>query len=155
MNAHSSSPGKMSGFTLLEVLVSVLILAIGLLGLAGLLVQGVRFNHDAYLRSQGSALAYEITDRMRLNRANAGDYVSEYVSRADHDACDPTAASDAANDLNCWYDQIDRTLPPNANGDPSAEIAVNADDANQYDITLRWTSRDEDGPTVILYTFQP
>ena len=40
------------GFSLMEVLVALLVLAIGLLGLAALQARGVKFNHDAYLRSR-------------------------------------------------------------------------------------------------------
>ena len=64
------------GFSLIEVLVAMLVLAIGLLGLAALQTQGVRFNHDAYVRSNATALAYDIVDKMRINRANAASYTT-------------------------------------------------------------------------------
>jgi prepilin-type N-terminal cleavage/methylation domain-containing protein len=60
---------KQSGFSLVEVLVAMLVLAIGLLGLAALQTQGVRFNHDAYVRTNATSLAYDIVDKMRLNRS--------------------------------------------------------------------------------------
>lgn len=58
---------KHSGFTLVEILVTVLILSIGLLGLAGLQVRSMKGNHNAYLRTQATILAYDIIDRMRAN----------------------------------------------------------------------------------------
>ncbi|MBE9525646.1 MAG: type IV pilus modification protein PilV [Proteobacteria bacterium] len=57
-----------SGFTLLEVLIAMIILAIGLLGLAGLQANSMRFNNSAYLRSQASFLATDIADKMRANQ---------------------------------------------------------------------------------------
>ncbi len=57
-----------NGFTLIEVLISVIILAIGLLGIAAMQINGIKTNDSAYLRSQASILAYEIIDRMRANR---------------------------------------------------------------------------------------
>lgn len=57
-----------TGFTLIEVLVAVLVLAIGLLGLAGLQTTGLHSNHSAYLRTQATLLAYDMADRMRANR---------------------------------------------------------------------------------------
>ena len=54
------------GFTLIEVLVTLVILAVGLLGIASLQLKGAQFNHDAVLRSQISTLAYDIADRVRL-----------------------------------------------------------------------------------------
>ena len=56
-----------SGFTLIEVLISMLILAVGLLGLAGLQATGLRNNLSAYNRSQATQLAYDMADRMRAN----------------------------------------------------------------------------------------
>jgi type IV pilus assembly protein PilV len=65
---------KQRGFTLIEILVTLVILAIGLLGLAGLVLEGMRNNQGAYLRTQASILAYDMADRMRANKASAADY---------------------------------------------------------------------------------
>jgi type IV pilus assembly protein PilV len=64
------------GFTLVEVLVALVVLAIGLLGIAKLMLFSSHSNDSAYLRSQATALAYEILDNMRANRtaAIAGTY---------------------------------------------------------------------------------
>jgi type IV pilus modification protein PilV len=62
---------RSAGFTLLEVLVAVLVLAIGLLGLARLQMTVMKSNQSAYLRSQASLLAYDISERMRANRTAA------------------------------------------------------------------------------------
>lgn len=72
----SSPAQRQRGFTLIEILVTLFILAIGLLGLAGLLVEGMRNNQGAYLRTQASILAYDMADRMRANRdeAESGSY---------------------------------------------------------------------------------
>lgn len=65
--AHSC--GRHSqGFTFIEVLIAVVILSIGLLGLAGLQATSQRANHSAYLRSQATLFAYDMADRMRANR---------------------------------------------------------------------------------------
>jgi type IV pilus assembly protein PilV len=59
------------GFTLVEVLVSLVILGLGLLGIAKLMLLSSHANDSAYLRSQATALAYEILDDMRANRQEA------------------------------------------------------------------------------------
>lgn len=56
------------GASLIEVLVAIVILAIGLLGIAGLQATSVQSNYSAYYRSQATLLAYELGDRMRANR---------------------------------------------------------------------------------------
>jgi type IV pilus assembly protein PilV len=70
---------KQKGFTLLEILISVLILSIGLLGLAGLQLTALRSNTSAYNRSLATTLAYDIADRMRANKVatDAGAYLTD------------------------------------------------------------------------------
>lgn len=63
----NSRPQGHAGFTLLEVLVAMIVLGIGLLGLASLQAQGMRLNYESQLRSQATILAYDITDRIRAN----------------------------------------------------------------------------------------
>ena len=57
-----------TGFSLIEVLVSMVILAIGLLGLGALQGISLKNNQDAYLYSQANALAYEMSDRIKANK---------------------------------------------------------------------------------------
>lgn len=73
MNANNC---KCKGFTLIEVLVAVVILALGLIGLAGLQANGLANNQSAYNRSQASQLAYDIADRIRSNSSVANAYVA-------------------------------------------------------------------------------
>ena len=56
------------GFTLIEVLIAIVVLAIGLLGLAGLQASSLKNNTSAYTRSQAQLLAYDMLDRLRANR---------------------------------------------------------------------------------------
>lgn len=74
--------GRQHGFTLVEVLVALIVLAIGLLGLANLQVVGLRNTHGAYLESQATLLAYDMMDRIRSNQVWSdidGDNRSEYI----------------------------------------------------------------------------
>jgi type IV pilus assembly protein PilV len=58
-------------YTLLEVLVAMVVLSVGLLGLAGLQAQGLKANHEASLRSQAAYLTADMLDRMMANRSDA------------------------------------------------------------------------------------
>lgn len=60
-----------NGFTLIEVLISLVVLSIGLLGMAKMVMVSAHSNDSAYLRGQATALAYEIIDSMRANRTAA------------------------------------------------------------------------------------
>lgn len=63
-----------SGFSMIEILVAVLVLSIGLLGTAALMATSLRNAQSANFRTQATNLAYEIIDAMRANMANVGYY---------------------------------------------------------------------------------
>lgn len=64
--------GTHRGFTLLEVLIALLVLSIGLLGLAALQTLGLKFNHESYQRTQAVYQAYDMIDRIRANPTARG-----------------------------------------------------------------------------------
>jgi type IV pilus assembly protein PilV len=143
------------GFSLIEVLVALLVLSIGLLGLAMLQVQGMKFNSDAYFRTQATILAYDMIDRMRSNHVAAGlgaydlgtataisTKLSAYNScKASSCNCDNTACSTATDvatyDIGKWYEAQDLLLPGSAISRSTIERAGNA-----YTITIRWWERE-------------
>ena len=65
LRSLTRAPENCRAFTLIEVLVTVVILAVGLLGLAGMQAASMRNNHSAYLRSQAVQLSYDMADRVR------------------------------------------------------------------------------------------
>lgn len=123
---------KQSGFTLLEVLVAMLVLSIGLLGLAGLMASSMRNNQSAYHSTQATWFAYDILDRMRANRAGA--LAGNYSAALSSPACSMAApaGSIAAQDIGGWKNMIACALPE---GDGS--IVVNG--ANRrVTVTVQW-----------------
>lgn len=105
-------PMKQSGFTLLEVLVAMLVLAIGLLGLAGLMTTSMRNNLSASHRTQATWMAYDIIDRMRANRAGAvtGGYATLMGAAATCSTAVPTGTM-PAQDIAAWKNQLACSLP--------------------------------------------
>lgn len=103
------------GFTFIEVLVSIVVLSIGLLGLAGLQATSQRANHSAYLRSQATLFAYDMADRVRANRVGmlAGDYnsISGIPSDPGCIATGCSAAQLAQYDTHAWNTALARQLP--------------------------------------------
>jgi len=75
--ANRCTRACVSGFSLLEVLISLVIMSVGLLGVAGLISTTLKGNDSAYMRTQATAQAYNIIDRMRANMdgVNNLDYV--------------------------------------------------------------------------------
>lgn len=123
---------KQSGFTLLEVLVAMLVLAIGLLGLAGLMTSSMRDNLSASHRTQATWLAYDILDRMRANRTSAiaGSYATTLGTPASCLTTVPTGTIQA-QDIAAWKNQVACALPT---GDGS--IGVTA--AARATVVIRW-----------------
>jgi type IV pilus assembly protein PilV len=68
------------GFTLVEVLVALVVLSIGLLGMAKMVMVTSHANDSAYLRSQATALAYQAMDSMRANLIAATSSPSGYAT---------------------------------------------------------------------------
>ncbi len=78
---------SLAGFSLLEVLIALLVLSIGLLGLAALQTVGLKFNTQSYQRTQAVLNAYDIIDRIR---ANPGGMTSGRYDAVDLNAAAPT-----------------------------------------------------------------
>lgn len=118
--------GSMGGFSMLEVLVAMVVLSIGLLGLAGLMASSLKNSHSAYHRTQATWLAYDVLDRMRANRqvalANGYDIAL---------GASPGGSGLAATDLSEWDAALASTLPA---GDGS--ISVKAD--GTVTIIVQW-----------------
>lgn len=132
---------KQRGFSLIEVLVTVLILAIGLLGLAGLQSTSLRSNHSSLLRSQATVLAYDIADRLRANRTEAlnGNYDIDLEETR-------TGTSIVATDIIAWKGNLAAMLPL---GDGAIER-----DGTSFTITVQWddTRGAEDAKAFTLRT---
>ena len=64
---------SMRGFTMIEILVTLVILMIGLLGIAGLMAQGQRASFEAYQRQQALAFANDMAERIKANRPGVDD----------------------------------------------------------------------------------
>lgn len=143
---------KSKGFTLIEILIAVVILAGGLLGLAGLQASSLRNNQSAYYRSKATQLAYDMADRIRANFAEANKLATSAYQTVDPTAATAqadcttvtttcTTADMATNDLFEWNTAITNT----SNGLPSGAGTIALVAATKvFTITIRWDD-DRDG----------
>lgn len=134
MSFQLRSPAAQRGFTLVEILVTVVLVSVGLLGVAALQLTTLRGNQDAYVRSQASVLAGDILDRMRVNPFDfrSGAYSVDFNGKGD-------ASTRAGKDLRDWQDEIDRTLP-GTDQESAGRVVRNG---NVVTITIRWRERGE------------
>jgi len=114
------------GTTLVEVLVALVVLSVGLLGIAALQMTSLRNNRGAHLRSQAQVLAYDIADRMRANRNVA--LANAYVVAL---GVTPAGGTLNALDLQEWKATLAQALP---SGDGEITRV-----GNMFRIRIRWT----------------
>lgn len=107
---------RQTGFTLLEVLIALLVLSIGLLGLAALQTTGLRSNQMASMRTLATQFAYDITDRMRSNPAGVdnGEYVVARTTTPSSTVSPWTGSPISLTDLTEWRANITNRLPQGA-----------------------------------------
>ncbi|MDG5500678.1 type IV pilus modification protein PilV [Marinobacter sp. BGYM27] len=116
MNAHPfirSNGDAQRGFTMIEVLVALLVLAIGLLGVAGVQLLSLQQTSNADLRSQATLVAQNMAERVRANGGSALD----------------------SADLTAFENEMSRQL----GGGSSLSVNINNDIAT---IQVQWTERD-------------
>jgi type IV pilus assembly protein PilV len=118
--------GQQRGVGMIELLIALVIVAIGVLGVSRAQLGMVRANHNALLRAHANTLAYDMADRLRADRvaARAGAY-----DRALDDAV-PTGTTLTALELANWLGALGTTLPAGTGG-----IARNG---NNLTVTVRW-----------------
>jgi type IV pilus assembly protein PilV len=138
------------GFTLVEVLVALLVLAVGMLATAALLIDSLRGSRHAQERTQAVNLATDIAERMRANRAAVDAYDTAAGTpepRLEPDCeraggtCDPRTM--AGHDLRRWLDAVAAALPE-ATGSVAVEPQANA--LLRCTISVTWTQGGGDGP---------
>jgi len=134
MMSIASSARRQRGFTLIEILITVVLISVGLLGIAALQLTTLRSNQEAYVRSQASVLSADILDRMRANATAArnGQYVVGYNGTGD-------ATTRAGRDLEAWQAVIDTTLP--GGNDVAAGRIEQTAGTNIFTITIQWQER--------------
>ncbi|MCP4697864.1 MAG: type IV pilus modification protein PilV [Gammaproteobacteria bacterium] len=150
MNVDNKTSRVMSGFTLIEMLVAIVVLSIGLLGVAALQSRGQQLTYGANVRTQGAILAYEIMDRIRANGTFAKDDVisgpgdgkgyieNEKPTGIPDCMTDSCAAAELRTfDLGEWYDRLAASLP-GGTGKITASLKGGSTVTVEYVIEITW-----------------
>ncbi len=136
MRQPSKHPSN-TGFTLIEVLITLVIFSIGLLGLAGLQANSMINNHNAYLKSQATLMANDMAERMRANIEGVSDNEYDNINGIPQDpdciAVGCTPAQMADYDAFEWNTTLAQELPSGA-----GTVVGNGVD---FTITVRWDER--------------
>lgn len=134
MNRRLPRRTGQTGTTLIEVLITIVVLTLGVVSLANLQVAALKLGQSTYQRSQAVALSYQILDSMRANRTEA------LAGRFDWRLGDPPPAEVVTGNLPLaevqrWLQDIDRAMVP-CNG-----VGGITHDLNRITVTIRWEDR--------------
>lgn len=142
---------RQRGVGLIEVLVTLLILSTSLITLTAMQNRSLQFNQMAYFRSQANIMAYDILDRIRLNKSNLNAYDVALAEFSGGPA--PAAGNMAATDVFQWRQNIDARIPNGQGG-------IECDNATGIcNITISWneinsaTEIDDDDESTSEFTY--
>ncbi len=147
---------RRTGFTLIEVLVSVIILSIGMLGIAGLQAATSRYKMNSWARNAAAVLVSDFADRVRANSSEAGSAYSKAPTASSYvlqqtwadqatvpdaptvDCQAPgvscTPAQRATYDLTIWRRELRRVMP-------TGSAWIEGSRAAGINVTLMWTDQ--------------
>jgi type IV pilus assembly protein PilV len=139
---------------MVEVLVALVVLAIGLLGIAALYLNSLQAGRTAIYRTEAVTLAADLADRIRMNRTAQGAYATLF---GDVEIAVPACATTggcsdadlAATDLSTWKAAIGQLLP-GGQGQVAVVLPAAAGEPTTYTITVLWSEVGEVAPV----TFQ-
>jgi type IV pilus assembly protein PilV len=105
MIGNSNMIRREQGFSMLEVLLTVVIVLVGVLGLAGLIVRSQHAEMESYQRTQALVLLQDMVNRINANRANATSYQVNSVGTG---ATSPCSSLDtiAQQDICNWHNSL-------------------------------------------------
>lgn len=140
------------GFTLVEAMVALVVLAVGMLGIAGLYVTTLKSGGGAINRLQAVNFASDMADRIRSNRTANLAYLGAAANNNCYGAgaviCTP--AQMAANDLLVWQAQVAQVLPGGVATVTGVVPVPGSVTLYSYVITVSWTETDGSNPSCVL-----
>jgi type IV pilus assembly protein PilV len=142
---------RSAGFTLVETMVAMVVMSVGMLGIAALYVEGLKAGRTSIYRTEAVSLASDLADRIRANPTA----VAAYAGAGANNNCvaggvDCAPAQLAQDDLFRWRQDVVARLPAGA-----ANIVVAAGaPTNTYTITVTWTEAGVAAPLSYVVTMQ-
>lgn len=126
----NQKPTTQTGFSMIEVLVAILIVSVGLMGMALLQSMALKYSQSSNYRTQAVNLSSNLLEQVRANRAEASSYVGTFTATAG--TCASTGnGMVAATFINEWRCQMHKQLGAGAK-------AVVSRSNNQIEVQITW-----------------
>lgn len=124
---------KQSGVTLIESMIALLVISVGLLGIASLQINSLKQNSSAYWHSQAVLMGQNMADRIRANGVAAADYIGiDTAGNYSQDCIQSTCSTEDMRkaDATDWK-QLLTSLP-------AGRGIIRSSVANQMDVVVMW-----------------
>jgi type IV pilus assembly protein PilV len=152
-----------AGFALIEVIVTMVLVAFGLLGLAGLVSRSFVAEVEATQRTQALMLLHDMASRIEANRREVADYVTGDTAlgysngEQNCDGLATTRSATAANGTTCWSAWATRSTRRTPACLPRAVGCIHEIDAFNriYSITIAWQGINEGSAPTADLNFMP
>lgn len=142
MTHRPSSPSLQGGMTLLEVLITLLVFSIGLMGSASMQVTGLRLNQSAHLRTLAVIQAYDLADRIRANQAGVAAGAYDSISNT---PANPGCATNGCSPEQIAQLDIHEWNTTNARDLPLGGGSVERQGGDVFRIRVMWKDERNDG----------
>jgi type IV pilus assembly protein PilV len=143
-----SGRARMTGISMVESLVALVVISVGMLGIAGLYLASLKAGRSANLRVQAVNLVSDMADRIRANKRGEVAYESAtYGGEPEAIDCETVTclpAEIAENDLNVWFASIDDSLRNLGARGVVDYTAPGAAGIHRYEVSLVWREAGED-----------
>jgi len=157
---HRTTPrNAVRGLSLIEILVTIVVISVGMLGIAALYVESLKAGQSAVMRTRAVALAADMADRIRTNTAGSATYDvgPDDVGVVPPNACADTTTAPAVicapdemalNDIWQWKTLVGNTVDPQLQrlGLPNGTASIDRNPATvpvTYTITISWADKDD------------
>ena len=102
---------RSQGFTIVEVLAALLVIAVGIIGIAALYSDQVQTNPEAELHRQAAQLAETIAKRIRATKDGTTGFATTIGVLCDQESAPKLPQDIAAREAACWEDDVEHKLP--------------------------------------------
>ncbi len=153
-------PNRTRGATLIEVLVSILLMSFALLGIAGLMGATIRYQLGIESRSVVTLLFNDLTSRLRTNLAQLADFdASAYLYSATWASqqatitapasnCGPTATTTCTGTARAAYD-LWESRSTTRRALPQGSLQLSGNTTNGFVVTYLWLDKDYTDPAIV------
>ncbi|HEU4654755.1 MAG TPA: type IV pilus modification protein PilV [Steroidobacteraceae bacterium] len=139
------------GFTIIEMIVALLVVAAGIIGVAALYADRVHANADAELHARAVKLAEEIAARITANTAGRIGYVGTVGVICDKSAKPKLEQDAAAIEGSCWQDEVETELPSGL-GSITRDTTTNP---IAYVVAVSWSAPESGTASYVLRVVPP